>query len=468
VVAALLTAAASTLSPRHGWWSTGFSVACGYLAVAAILAGARRLPRGRRLPWWILAFGVCCAASGAVPIELDLAAVTGGPDLADYLYLTFYPACALALTLMIKRVQRRVDWAALIDALTVTAGIGLFEWVYQMRPALESPDMPLGDRITVVAYPICDLVLLAMTILLVRSTGRGSGAAPRLIALAITGYLVGDWAWVVIGQLHPAWYEVLWVGRGIDGVYLISVAVMGLAVARPDIRDDGLGAAAVARLSPAQLIVLTIAVLIAPALLVAQVIEGEVRSGLSIAIGAATMFLLVVTRMAQLLRQAERTSWQIRELSRRDELTGLPNRRAWVDELPRVLEEARRDGLPVSIAMLDLDHFKAYNDRYGHPAGDRLLKSAAAAWHGVLRRSDMLARYGGEEFIVLLPGVDIGHAAATLERLKDVTPEGETFSAGVAAWDGAETSDDLIARTDEALYCAKGAGRDRVVAVLSA
>jgi diguanylate cyclase (GGDEF)-like protein len=209
-----------------------------------------------------------------------------------------------------------------------------------------------------------------------------------------------------------------------------------------------------------------VAVLIAPALLVTEVLANKVQHGLAIAIGSATMFLLVVARMAQLLRQAERTSRQVRELSRRDELTGLPNRRAWVDELPRVLEEARRDGLPVSIGMLDLDHFKSYNDRYGHPAGDRLLKEAAAAWHGVLRRTDILARYGGEEFIVLLPGADIEQAAATLERLRKATPPLTTFSAGVAAWDRTETSEDLIARADAALYSAKDAGRNRVIAVL--
>jgi diguanylate cyclase (GGDEF)-like protein len=353
-----------------------------------------------------------------------------------------------------------------VDALTVTTGVGLLDWVYAMQPALADPEMALADRVTVVAYPVCDLVLLAMTILLIRSNGRTGGLAPRLIAIAITGYVIGDAVWVVVGKLHPDVYDNQWASRGIDCLYLASLTLLGLAACRPRIREEGTGAAAVARLSIAQLSVLTVAVLIAPALLVAQVLDHHVKNGLSIAAGAAVMFLLVVARMAQLLRQAERTSRQVRELSRLDELTGLPNRRAWVDELPRVLEEARRDGRPVSIGMLDLDHFKSYNDRFGHPAGDRLLKEASSAWHGALRRSDILARYGGEEFIVLLPGADIEQATATLERLKAATPPVTTFSAGVAGWDGTETSEDLIARADAALYTAKNAGRDRVVAVL--
>ena len=449
-------------TPDDAWWARGVEPLAGYLGAVGIMMGIRGTPRRTRVPWWILAFGVVCSSSGGIFIDLGIGALPG-PDLSDYLYLLFYPACAIAIVLMIKRLRRGIDWAALVDALTVTTGIGLLDWVYAIQPALAAADLTLADRVTIVAYPISDLVLLTMTIMLLRSNGRRGGRAPRLIAVAITGYLIGDWAWVVVGKLHPQWYENLWASRGIDALYLISLAILGLAASRPEIRDGGPGAAAVARLGLGQLAALTLAVLIAPGLLVVQVHAGDVANGLAVAIGSATMFLLVVTRMAQLLAQAERTSKQVRELSRRDELTGLPNRRAWVDELPRVLEQARRDGLPVSIGMIDLDHFKTFNDRYGHPAGDRLLKEAAAAWHGALRRSDLLARYGGEEFIVLLPGTDLRQAVVALERLRGATPPATTFSAGVATWDGVETSEDLVYRADMTLYRAKDAGRDRVL-----
>jgi diguanylate cyclase len=147
-----------------------------------------------------------------------------------------------------------------------------------------------------------------------------------------------------------------------------------------------------------------------------------------------------------------------------DELTGLPNRRAWSAELPAAIERARRDRVALSVALLDLDHFKRFNDEYGHQAGDRLLKTATAAWSAKLRTVDQLARYGGEEFIVLLPGATAELAASVLERLRGVTSAGQTFSAGVAAWDGNETSEELIARADQALYQAKDAGRDRILA----
>jgi diguanylate cyclase (GGDEF)-like protein len=149
--------------------------------------------------------------------------------------------------------------------------------------------------------------------------------------------------------------------------------------------------------------------------------------------------------------------------ARTDDLTGLPNRRAWEHELPRELARAKREVRPVCVAMLDLDRFKRFNDERGHQAGDRLLKQATAAWSGQLRSSDMLARYGGEEFAVLLPGCTLGDAEALLKRLRVVMPEGQTVSAGVACWDGSESADDLVGRADSALYEAKRAGRDRLI-----
>jgi diguanylate cyclase (GGDEF)-like protein/PAS domain S-box-containing protein len=153
---------------------------------------------------------------------------------------------------------------------------------------------------------------------------------------------------------------------------------------------------------------------------------------------------------------------RLAQQSRTDALTGVLNRRALDDELHLALLNARRDATPVSIAMLDLDHFKAYNDTYGHATGDQLLKGACAAWSGLLRAGDVLARFGGEEFVVVLPGCAPGDAHALIDRLRRATPGGQTCSAGVAAWDGTEAAADLIERADQALYRAKDRGRDMV------
>jgi len=149
--------------------------------------------------------------------------------------------------------------------------------------------------------------------------------------------------------------------------------------------------------------------------------------------------------------------------ARTDMLTGLPNRRAWDEELRREVSRAGRHGHSLAVAMLDLDGFKAFNDAHGHQAGDALLAEVGDLWRTLLRVTDFIARYGGEEFAALLPACPPDEAVAALERLCSALPEGQTCSAGVAYWNGDESPDALIARADTALYEAKRAGRDRIV-----
>ncbi|MET0426200.1 MAG: diguanylate cyclase [Actinoplanes sp.] len=449
--------AAYLVVPDGPAWEVGFLSGISLCMMVALLAGLRRVPAGDRSPWW--SFTVAVAGTVLAPVPSVLG---DQPDLGDYLYLAFYPAMATGLVLMIRQSQRRIDWAAVVDALTVTAGIGLLTWAYAAAPVLRDTGTPLGDRLVSVAYLIGDLVLLAMTLVLLRSNGRQGRRAPLLVALAMGGYLAGDWAWVVVPHLNAGWADLGVTTRLINAEYLMSVLVLTLAIIRPRVRGDGLGAKAVSQLSRSQLAVLTAAMLISPALLIAQHLTGGPVDVVVVALGSTVMFLLVMARFTQLLKQSERQAQVVRELSRRDELTGLPNRRAWTDTLPRTLEQARADGTPVIVGMIDLDHFKKFNDTYGHPAGDRLLEEAAAAWSSQLRRTDVLARYGGEEFIVLLPASSLVDATAVVERLRGATPLDQTFSAGLALWDGVETSESLIARADTALYAAKSAGRDRI------
>ena len=154
---------------------------------------------------------------------------------------------------------------------------------------------------------------------------------------------------------------------------------------------------------------------------------------------------------------------RLEQMARTDDLTGLPNRRAWEEQLPTELARSWREDRALCVAMLDIDHFKEYNDREGHQAGDRLLEGAAAAWRTSLRPYDTLARYGGEEFSVVLPGCTLDDALGLVERLRQQTPSGETCSAGIAEWDGEEAPDALVGRADAALYRAKRAGRERSI-----
>lgn len=144
-----------------------------------------------------------------------------------------------------------------------------------------------------------------------------------------------------------------------------------------------------------------------------------------------------------------------------DPLTGLANRRRWDTELARETSRAARTGAPLSVLMLDLDHFKAYNDTRGHAAGDLLLRQTGAAWQQLLRTGDLLARVGGEEFAVLLPDCPADAAARLAAGLLRAVPDGQTCSAGAAQYAG-DDPEQLLARADAALYRAKSTGRNHV------
>jgi diguanylate cyclase (GGDEF)-like protein len=152
-------------------------------------------------------------------------------------------------------------------------------------------------------------------------------------------------------------------------------------------------------------------------------------------------------------------------MARTDALTGLPNRRAWDEALERELAMANRGGAPVCAALLDLDHFKEFNDLNGHPAGDAHLREAADMWRRRLRSADLIARYGGEEFAVLLTATDAHQAQDVIETLRACVPSEETVSAGIAEWDGVESGAELLIRADRALYEAKRNGRNRTIAI---
>jgi diguanylate cyclase (GGDEF)-like protein len=179
---------------------------------------------------------------------------------------------------------------------------------------------------------------------------------------------------------------------------------------------------------------------------------------------AASVAYLVNWRLSETQAiEIARLVSRLEGLARTDPLTGVPNRRVWEEELPQELERARRMGTGLCVAMIDLDNFKAYNDRHGHQAGDLVLKEAASAWRAQVRSTDLLARYGGEEFVLLLPACALEDAVQIVERLRVATPL-VTCSVGLASWDFQEASAELVQRADQALYLAKAEGRNRYVA----
>jgi diguanylate cyclase (GGDEF)-like protein len=177
----------------------------------------------------------------------------------------------------------------------------------------------------------------------------------------------------------------------------------------------------------------------------------------------------LVTQREQLNQALAR----IEELATRDVLTGLYNRRHGEGLLRQALQRRRRTGTSFAVGLIDLDHFKRVNDRYGHAIGDAVLRAFAESAQSTLRGTDTLTRWGGEEFLLLLDDADAAAASIALQRIQGavaqaaVEAEGQalsfTFSAGVAVHAEGETELLLLDRADRALYQAKSAGRDRVV-----
>jgi len=170
-------------------------------------------------------------------------------------------------------------------------------------------------------------------------------------------------------------------------------------------------------------------------------------------------------------RRAEQRAREATLLASTDELTGIANRRAFMSQLDREISGAAEFGWPLAVAMFDVDHFKAVNDRYGHAVGDRVLQRIAERASGAVRGGDLVGRLGGEEFGILMPGASAEDAAVVAERLREAIelprPEDEglpavTVSIGIATREGQRDAGALLSTADAALYAAKGAGRNRV------
>ncbi len=187
-------------------------------------------------------------------------------------------------------------------------------------------------------------------------------------------------------------------------------------------------------------------------------------ASMSIVVGTVALSLLAFTRSAR----------RLSELASRDPLTLLMNRRAWHTVIDEECKRVKRSGSTFSVIMLDLDHFKDVNDKYGHAAGDKTLKVMAEVIAAQLRGVDSLSRYGGEEFLALLVDTAAADTALVAERIRLAVAatlvefDGRSFSmtcsAGVAEYDATSDSvDTVVERADKAMYLAKSEGRNRVV-----
>jgi diguanylate cyclase len=385
------------------------------------------------------------------------------PAPSDAVYLASYGLLGAGVLAMVRTRRSGSDRAAFLDAAILTSGVAVLATVFVIAPVEQSTSLGPLAKVVASAYPVGDVFLLATLARMFTSPGaRNSSYRLLLAALGVT--TITDSVWNVLvavsGDATPDrhWLDVGWLCAYVLVAAAANRSAMTM-VAEPapptDVRPFG----------RRRVVAMAVGLLLPPAVLLLDGLSGEVTSWPVITIGAALMSVLVLLRFVDLFSVVQTQAVQLAALARTDPLTGAANRRTWDHELSRACQYARDHVRPLSVAIIDIDHFKAFNDTFGHQAGDELLTHAVAAWSAALPPEAFLARYGGEEFAVLLPGHDVQQAHAVLTDLRSRTPRGQTFSAGVVERRHRDpnTPTVLVAAADKALYRAKRHGRDRVM-----
>jgi len=451
-------------------------------AAAALLAAVACLwaPWGRterQAPWRILGAGAACWCAGQTYFAYFVV-VSGSspptPSWGDAGFLTASLCYTVAVLLFVEAAVRRVSRVrAALEGLIVLGSVAVCSYSLVIRTVVQHSSGGLLERAVLLAYPASDVLVLGVLLFAITAMTAKSGGPLLLLAAGMALLAVADssYAWLVaLGRYNGV--------NPIDAGWVAGFVVIAFAAGRP-VADAGGDGAWTARRSR----VPVITVVAACAVLAAQVASGtptnNVMLGLVVAVlGVAALYVVVVITENEVLRsRLEQANVESTTLSLTDPLTGRGNRRRMDEDLGRVHARAVRSGRPFSVALFDIDHFKLYNDHYGHLGGDDALCGVVERIAGVLRAYESVYRYGGEEFLVVLADCDGDGAAAVADRARQAVedmasphacrptqPSVVTVSVGVATWlpECGLSTHDLIARADEALYEAKSAGRNRV------
>ena len=249
--------------------------------------------------------------------------------------------------------------------------------------------------------------------------------------------------------------------RPLDALAIGAVAVAAFAVAAAlwaRVERAGSARLGILAVGAVMLTALAVGLAAAPARGAVTTIDLD-RSQWLLTLGG---FMIAVYTIRRLVVELHNANAQVERLARTDQLTRAANRWAWDEELPREMARCRRDRVPMTVALLDLDRFDGFNQVRGHVEGDKLLQRMAATWVDALRDSDFLARYDGAQFAVMLRRCAIEDAVVIVERLRMLVPDDQTVSVGLARWNGQDTPVALMKRIEEALVGAKLSGRDRI------
>jgi diguanylate cyclase (GGDEF)-like protein len=440
-------------------------------SIGAMALGAHRQPDpAKRRPWWAVVAAVGCFLGAtilrmAVPGASPLAPPTDWLFVPDALVVPGYLLLGYGLLTFLERRCASRDEPARADALLVGLVAALATWAFLIAPRFADhvPSLPV---LAAALFPMADVVLLVMVARLLMADGIRT-AALWLFAAAVLFMFAGDLLYTLqIERLSPTSVTV----TVIDVAFLMAFVTMSAAVLHPTMRTlaerQPVQVRKLGRLRTVGLAALLIAPMAVTTLVPAPALWNKI---VRMIIGSLVV-LTVTVRMVNNHNSRHRAEQAARHRATHDALTELPNRELLSDTLNRWYERAQADGSDISLLFLDLDRFKAINDRWGHAVGDELLIAVADRLSKVVREDDLLCRIGADEFVIALASPNHARLAESLaDRILDlfaqpfvltVTPLKVTASIGIAHSTDATDAQELINDADMAMYRVKDAGRN--------
>ena len=468
--------------------------AAGPMLAAAWCLGWGRRAHGPRLPVICLALGTLSWGIGQAVwtwYEIILRRDCPFPSWADAGYLGAYPFLLAGILLLPRRpLAPALRGRVVLDGLMTMTGMVTFSWYFVLGPTLMQGGGTLLGKVLGAAYPLSDLVLLFCLLALAAHSGSSARRETRLISLGLVSIIVADTVFAY-KTLHNTYHTGGWSDLCWPLGYML-VGAGGCALARAGAAGEAMPEAWAEQnpilwrsLGPYALVP-AVGALLAYTFWKRgdEALESGVWLGSALLIGLLLLrqvfAILENGKLYRFLQEAYReleiknrslaaANARLEGLATTDGLTGLKNHRAFYERLQAEWSRCAAAGGTLALVLLDVDHFKRYNDAYGHPAGDTVLKAVARVLEENCRDEDLAARYGGEEFVVILPQTGADAAAVLAERLRAAIAAQAgvrrpvTASFGVAASSSTTGGPEvLIAAADRALYSSKAGGRDRV------
>ena len=387
------------------------------------------------------------------------------PTWADAAYLSFYVVAVIGLmTFPSRRRTRSERLRLLLDTGTVFIGGVTLIWYLILGPAVRGANFDLQDLVTF-AYPVGDMLLLfGVLSLLWRGAPRRSVVPLRIFAGGLLVFIAADVTYNYI-IVHSSYIG----GDPVDTLWYLALTILFVAAGsqlRADPGGDTTPLPTVPAARPSALPYLAVAGSYLLLILIGlQDVAFNPLGG--VLVGAVVLTVLVSVRQFAALRDNGRLATRYAELASIDGMTGLYNRRHFMELAEGAFAHAQRVGQSLVALMIDVDHFKEINDDHGHAVGDRVLTDLARACREHVRANDIAGRYGGDEFIIIIPGTTSTRAAQLAASLTgpparvaeaDGSPVVFTLSVGIAESADCRDLPSLLARADLAMYEAKRAG----------